>query len=90
MSFHSRLMRFVFTLLGALAGFLGLASGLMVYVLVLTDIKSFGISYFQNIFKRGLILAPGWERENRASFIHTKRPRKQDNISMAWKYKKGN
>ena len=90
LSFHSRTLRFVFTMLGALVGFLGLASGLIVYILILSDIKSFGVSYFQNIFKRGLILSPAWQRENRASFLHTKRPKEQDKISMAWKYKKGN
>lgn len=90
MSFHSRILRFIFTILGALAGFLGLAAGLIVYILILTDLKSFGISYFQNIFSRGLILPPAWKRETRSSFLHTKRPKEQDNISMAWKYKKGN
>lgn len=90
LSFHSRTLRFVFTMLGALVGFLGLAAGLIVYILILSDIKSFGVSYFQNIFKRGLILSPAWQRENRASFLHTKRPKEQDKISMAWKYKKGN
>lgn len=90
LSFHSRTLRFVFTILGALVGFLGLAAGLIVYMLILSDIKSFGVSYFQNIFKRGLILSPAWQRETRASFLHTKRPKEQDEISMAWKYKKGN
>ena len=90
LSFHSRTLRFIFTMLGALVGFLGLAAGLIVYILILSDIKSFGVSYFQNIFKRGLILSPAWQRENRASFLHTKRPKEQDKISMAWKYKKGN
>ena len=73
MSFHSRLTRFAFTLLGASSGFLGIAVGLTIYMLVLTNTKSFGISYFQNIFKRGIILSPAWKRETRSGFLHTKR-----------------
>lgn len=88
MSFHSRVTRFVFILLGGTAGFLGIAVGLAVYSVILADMKSFGISYFQNIFKRGLVLSPAWQREDRANFLRTKRPKEQDNISMSWKYGK--
>ena len=55
LSFHFRIMRFIYILLGAMAGFLGLAAGLCVHLLVLNNMHSFGVSYLgKNIFKTDL------------------------------------
>lgn len=92
MSFHTRIVRFIFIILGALAGFLGIAAGFIVYVLALNSIKSFGVSYTQNIFSKnsnfgkGIVLSQPWKREDRADYLKTKRPKEQDKISMKWKY----
>lgn len=96
LSFHFRIMRFVYILLGAMAGFLGIASGVCVHLLILSNIKSFGVFYLQtNIFNNnnnnvanGIILSPAFQREKRSAFLKTKRPKIQDDISMKWKYNK--
>ncbi len=94
LGFHFRIMRFVYILLGAMAGFLGIAAGVCVHLLILSNIKSFGVFYLQtNIFKsnnvyNGIILSPAFQREQRSSFLKTKRPKIQDNISMKWRYNK--
>ena len=48
LGFHLRLFRFLFILLGFLAGFLGISLGLFVYISYLCDTHSFGIPYLQN------------------------------------------
>lgn len=85
-------MRFIYILLGAMAGFLGLAAGLCVHLLVLNNMHSFGVSYLgKNIFKtdefgNGIVLSPAYHREKRSKELKTKRPKSQDKISMRWKY----
>ena len=92
LSFHFRIMRFIYILLGAMAGFLGLAAGLCVHLLVLNNMHSFGVSYLgKNIFKtdefgNGIVLSPAYHREKRSKELKTKRPKSQDKISMRWKY----
>lgn len=92
LGFHFRIMRFVYIILGALAGFLGIAAGFCTHLLILCSIKSFGISYFDfNLFKKpntgnGIILSSTWQRESRSDFLKTKRPKIQDDISMKWRY----
>lgn len=92
LSFHFRIMRFVYILLGSMAGFLGIATGICVHLLILCNIKSFGIYYLnRNIFNHnkagnGIVLAPAYRREDRSEFLKTKRPKSQNNISMQWKY----
>lgn len=93
LGFHFRIMRFIYILLGAMAGFLGIAAGICVHLIVLNNLKSFGVSYLgKSIFKHnragnGLILSPAYRRENRSEFLKVKRPKMQDDISMKWKYR---
>ncbi len=92
LSFHFRIMRFVYILLGAVAGFLGIASGIIVHLSILCNLQSFGVPYVgKSMFKNnkagnGIVLAPAYSRENRTESLKTKRPKIQDNISMKWKY----
>lgn len=92
LSFHFRIMRFVYILLGAMAGFLGIAAGICVHLTILCNLKSFGVNYLgKNIFQankagNGVILAPAYNREDRSEFLKSKRPKSQNNISMKWKY----
>ena len=94
MSFHTRIVRFIFIILGALAGFLGIATGFILYVLVLNSVKSFGVPYTRSTFSkssnsgRGIVLNPTWQREVRSDYLKTKRPIEQNKISMKWKYNK--
>lgn len=94
LSFHCRLATFVYIVLGAIAGFLGISAGFAVHLLILCNMKSFGIDYFQTNFTKnsksgkGLILSSAWERENRPEYLKTKRPKTENEISMKWKYYK--
>ena len=54
--------------------------------------ESFGVSYstpyshIANLKNSGIILPPIWKREYRASYLATKKEKKQENISMKWKF----
>ncbi len=90
-SFHLRLFRFLFILLGYIAGFLGIGTGLFVYLSIICDMESFGVSYslpyssMESLKSTGIILPPIWKREYRASYLATKKDKKQEKISMKWK-----
>ncbi len=92
--FHLRFFRFVFVLLGFMAGFLGIGLGLFVYISLLCSLRSFGVSYTTpfapstNSKGNGYLLNPIWKREYRPSYIASKRQKDQDKISMKWKYHK--
>jgi len=66
LSFHLRLFRFLFIILGLTAGFLGISLGLFVYFSELCSIQSFGVPYLQNILnktkKHTFFLPKIWER----------------------------
>ena len=90
--FHLRFFRFIFMILGYIAGFLGISMGLFVYLSVLCSIKSFGI-YFMSPFApatnskgNGYFIPPIWKQEYRANYIAPKKEKAQDHISMKWKF----
>jgi spore germination protein KA len=89
-SFHCRIARFSYIILGYFLGFLGIGLCLFIHFLILSDLKSFGYSYLQPYIPvtkdyKGIFLAPAWKREHRADFLNTKKPKRQSEISMAWK-----
>lgn len=90
--FHLRYFRFLFILLGFMAGFLGIALGLFVYISILCSLKSFGVSYTipfapaTNSRGNGYLLPPIWKREFRAPYVAPKSEKEQEKISMKWKY----
>lgn len=91
LSFHCRLARFFYIILGYLLGFLGICIGLFIHFLIIANLKSFGYPYLQPYVPvtrdyKGFLLSPAWKREHRADFLNTKRPKKQNKISMLWKY----
>ena len=91
--FHLRIFRFLFILLGYMAGFLGIAVGLFAYTSVLCNIKSFGISITSPFApavdskKNGYFIPPIWKQEYRATYLEPKKEKAQEKISMKWKYK---
>lgn len=91
LGFHCRITRFSYIILGYALGFLGIAIGLSVHLLIACNLKSFGTPYLQPYVPmtkdyKGILLSPAWQRENRADFLNTKRQKKQPSISMKWKY----
>lgn len=92
LAFHCRVARFVYIILGYFAGLLGIAIGVFIYLLIAANIQSFGVSYLspyiptKSKISQGIFNNPGWKREKRDDFLNTKRPNKQNHISMKWKY----
>ena len=89
--FHLRLFRFIFILLGFIAGFLGISLGLFVYVCMLSNVKSFGLStttpFAPNITSKSnkYFIPPIWKREYRPAYLDPKVSKMQDHISMRWR-----
>ena len=89
-SFHLRVYRFIFTLLGYIAGFLGIALGLFVYINLLCELKSFGISYVSPIAPmssfgpNAFFVKPTFKQEKRASFVAPIKTDAQPKISKKW------
>lgn len=90
--FHLRIFKFVFILLGFMAGFLGISLGLFVYISLITNMKSFGLSttvpFAPYVKSRGskYFLPPIWKREYMPAYLDPKISKDQDNISMKWRY----
>ena len=91
--FHLRFFRFLFIFLGYMAGFLGIAIGLFVYISILCNIQSFGVPftapYAPSMKKKGnsYYIPPIWKQEYRATYVSPKKEKAQADISMKWKYK---
>lgn len=91
LGFHCRLVRFLYIFAGYLFGFLGIGVVLSVHLIIMCSMTSFGVPYLQPYIPvtkdhRGVMLSPAWKRENRADFLNTKRQKRQEKISMKWKY----
>lgn len=93
MSFYCRITRFIYIILGYLLGFLGIAIGIFVSLLIASSLKSFGVPYLSpfipisNTHDDPIFVSPIWKREHREDYLNTKKSKKQKDISMNWKYK---
>lgn len=92
LGFALRIFRFMYIILGYIAGFLGIAFGAFIQFLLLNNLNSFGVSYFSpflpidKLFSdSGIIFKPFWNREKRDSYLNTKRPTQENDISMKWR-----
>lgn len=89
--FHLRVYRFAFTILGYIAGFLGIGVGIYVYLATLCNLKSFGVAYLSpfspNIsgFSLKYFVPPFWKQEYRNDFLAPKKQVAQSKYSMEWK-----
>jgi spore germination protein KA len=89
--FAFRILRFLFIILAASAGFLGVTTGIFMLALWIVNAKSFGVPYvspfaprtsgnfFENILK-----APIWKNEKRPDYMNTKKDSMQPKYSRAW------
>ena len=90
--FHLRYFRFLFILLGFMAGFLGISLGVFVYLSILCSLTSFGVSFTSpyapstNSKGNSYLLQPIWKREYRPTFMGSKRTKEQDKYAMKWKF----
>ena len=94
--FHLRVFRFAFTILGYIAGFLGIGLGIYVYLAVLCGLKSFGVAYLSPIspnisgFSLKYFVPPFWKQEYRNDFLAPKKQVSQSKFSMVWKKENSN
>jgi spore germination protein KA len=92
LGYSVRVFRFLYIILGYLAGFLGIAVGFFIHFVYLSSIKSFGVPFFapysnlNELTKNSsYTLKSIWKREKRDTILNTKRPEKEEHISMKWK-----
>lgn len=88
----ARILRFAYIFLGAVAGFLGIISGLFINILLWTNTKSMGMPMgvpFAPVTKKGtpysLFVPPIWKQEERDDYINARRKKRQPHISRKWK-----
>lgn len=90
--FHLRYFRFLFILLGFMAGFLGIGIGLFIYISIVCSLNSFGVPYTSPFAPasdskgNGYLLPPIWKREYLAPYMATRKRKDQEKIAMKWKY----
>ena len=91
-SFHLRVYRFIFTLLGFCAGFIGIGAGLLVYINMLCSMKSFGVSFVAPLTSSfysnlsSVFVKPAWKNEKRPGYIFPKKKYSEPKISKKWRY----
>lgn len=90
--FAIKTFRFMYIILGYIAGFLGIALGFFIHFLVLSNQSSFGVPFFSPYIpfsnlknNDGLYIPPVWKREKRNSLLNTKKTEIEEPISMKWR-----
>jgi spore germination protein KA len=84
-------LRFGYILLGAIAGFLGITTGLFLQSLWFVSSKSFGVPFLTPFGSKTsasmagtLVRKPVWKEEHRPDYVNPKDVRKQPPISRGW------
>ena len=90
--FHLRIYRFIFIFLGYVAGFVGIALGLFVYISLLCSMKSFGTDFTSPFTpaissgSEGYFVRHTWKQEKRSNYLAPKASIAQDKISRKWRF----
>lgn len=91
LAFSFRILRFVYIILAALTGFLGITLGIFVHGIILVSSKSFGVPFMAPLGPRTsdgvtdkLLRSPIWKQENRPDYLNVQKQRKQPKISREW------
>lgn len=100
MALSFRLLRFGYIFLGAIAGFLGITTGLFIHGIWTVSAKSFGVPFMVPFAPRttggladSFVRGPLWKQEKRPDYVNPKDLQRQPRISRKWKYpddKEGN
>ena len=90
-SFAIRMLRFIYIIVGAMAGLLGITTAVFVHLLWLASTKSFGVPILtpmgpitSKMLADEFTRAPIWKQEKRPDFLNTKKDDKQDRTSRGW------
>lgn len=90
LAFGVRITRFYFIAAGALLGFYGISLALVAYVLMLVNLKSFGVPFISIISPRTkgsrdiIVKWPIWMQESRPDYLNTPDRKRQPKISRQW------
>ncbi|NLI91596.1 MAG: spore germination protein [Peptococcaceae bacterium] len=90
LAFGVRLLRFYYILAGTLLGFYGIALALIGFVLMLVNLKSFGIPFFSIIAPKNkkskdvIFRWPLWLQESRPDFLNPLDRQRQPEIAREW------
>ena len=94
LNFTFRIYRFIYIILGYVAGFLGISVVLFIQLVIMCKLKSFGSPYINpyilNKNKRSIssyFIPPIWKRERTSVFLHAQKKFSQKKISMVWRKK---
>ena len=94
LNFTFRIYRFIYIILGYIAGFLGISVVLFIQLVIMCKLKSFGSPYITpyilNKNKRSIssyFIPPIWKRERTSVFLHAQKKFSQKKISMVWRKK---
>lgn len=91
MAFSGRVLNIIYIVLGSLAGFLGIAFGIFIQMMLWHTTRSFGVNMispfapFMEMVPEAVRTEPIWKKENRPMYLKTKRPKEQSHISRRWK-----
>jgi len=89
-SFGFRGIRFIFTILAAFFGILGISGGLFVLLLSMVNMKSFGVPFLAPVSPKTttgpdvILRGPVWSMERRVDYLKPLDTRRQPKISRGW------
>ncbi len=90
LSFGIRILRFAFILLGAIAGFYGIAAGVFIFGGLACSMKSFGVPYFSPIAPKTktspdiITRMPIWLQKTRPDAINTQKRQRSGKVVRGW------
>ena len=90
LAFGVRIARFIFIFLGGIAGFYGIAAGVVILGCYLCHMKSFGVPYMSPIAPKTstspdlIIRGPVWAIKDRPDFLNTKKRRRVGKVTRGW------
>lgn len=90
LALSARLSRFCFIILGALLGFYGISIGIAFYIILITNIKSFGVPFFAPIAPKTkestdlFFRKPVWQQMYRPDYVNALKQKRQAKISRQW------
>ena len=95
LSFGIRILRFIFILLGTVAGFYGIASGIAILGSFACSMKSFGVPYFSPVSPRTkvssdvTIKTPIWMHRFRSDYSNSPNKTRAGNVVRGWARQNG-
>lgn len=94
MGFSVRILRFVFILFGAIAGFYGISVALVIVLSIACSMKSFGVPYFTPVAPKAksnfdvITSFPTYKQNIRPDFVNSLNKHKSGKVTEQWKKEK--